>query len=371
MNNYRKIIHIDMDAFYASIEQRDNPSLRGKPVIVGGDPKSRGVVAACSYEARAFGIHSAMSCSQARKLCPEAVFVRPRMAHYKEISMMIMAIFQRYTSTIEPISLDEAFLDVTGQSGHSGSATLLAREICREIREETNLTASAGVSYNKFLAKIASDINKPNGIATITPDESQAFIGQLKISKFFGVGKATEKKMKELGVATGADLLRYSRETLSKRFGKAGNYFYDIARGIDHRPVSGNRKRKSIGKETTFKKDVSSTSTLYSSFKTLAETLGETLQAKNSSARTLSVKIRYNDFKTITRSCTVSTPMESGCDIYKQLPLALEKCNLHLKPIRLIGLSLSKLTNKHSQPKQLPLPFASQDQEKNRLKQLF
>lgn len=359
MAELRKIIHIDMDAFYASVEQRDTPSLQGKPVVVGGSPQSRGVVAACSYEARRFGIHSAMPCSRAKRLCPDAVFIRPRMDHYKNVSLEIMSIFKEYTTSIEPLSLDEAFLDVTANKSHSGSATLIAKALCHHIYNQTRLTASAGVSYNKFLAKIASDINKPHGITTIKPDDAEQFISQLPISKFFGVGRATEKKMNQFGIQTGKDLLRYSRETLVSRFGKHGSFFYDIARGIDNRPVRHERKRKSIGKETTFKSDVISMTVLKENFMHITELLGHALQRNEKHAYTVSVKIRYNDFTTITRSNTTESPIKNSDDINKQLPHILKNCNLKIKPIRLIGVSLSKLSKPDTSPKQLMLPFVN------------
>lgn len=371
MSEPRKIIHIDMDAFYASVEQRDNSSLRGKPVVVGGSPKSRGVVAACSYEARKFGVHSAMPCSKAQRLCPDAVFVRPRMGHYKNVSLQIMSVFKEYTPFVEPLSLDEAFLDVTASKTHSGSATLIAKELCKHIYTETGLTASAGISYNKFLAKIASDINKPCGITTIKPDEAQVFINQLPISKFFGVGKATETKMKQFGIQTGKDLLNYSRDTLVSRFGKHGAFFYDIARGVDNRPVKIERKRKSIGKETTFKTDISSMSVLKESFMLITEQLGESLLRNEKHAYTVSVKIRYNDFMTITRSSTTEKPIKNRDDINKHLPQVLKNCNLQSKPIRLIGVSLSKLSKLDTSPKQLLLPFFDESQKKQTLEDYF
>src|SRR5210317_1660639 len=238
MQSIRKIIHIDMDAFYASVEQRDRPELKGKPVIVGGDPQSRGVVAACSYEAREFGIHSAMASATAYRLCPDAVFIRPRFDVYRAVSSEIRKIFCEYTDLVEPLSLDEAFLDVTKNYMGMPSATLIAKEIKRKIYCKTGkLTASAGVSFNKFIAKVASDMNKPDGITVITPDMAEEFIDQLPIRKFFGVGKVTEAKMRSLGIQTGADLKRFQKEKLVEIFGKSGSYFFDIAHGMEHRPV--------------------------------------------------------------------------------------------------------------------------------------
>ncbi|CAB1061728.1 DNA polymerase IV (EC [Olavius sp. associated proteobacterium Delta 1] len=260
MQQLRKIIHLDMDAFYASVEQRDTPELKGKPVIVGGDPNHRGVVAACSYEARKFGIHSAMASSTAYKLCPDAIFIRPRFDVYKAVSSEIREIFHEYTNLVEPLSLDEAFLDVTENFKEMVSATLIAKEIKNQIYSRTGrLTASAGVSFNKFLAKVASDINKPDGITVVTPEMAASFIDRLPIRKFFGVGKVTEEKMIGFGIKTGADLKKYKKEKLIQIFGKSGNYFYNIAHGKDDRPVEPNRIRKSIGKETTLPEDIDDT----------------------------------------------------------------------------------------------------------------
>jgi len=252
----RKIIHIDMDAFFASVEQRDAPQLRGLPVIVGGRPESRGVVAACSYEARKFGIHSAMPCAQAAKLCKGAIFVPHRFDAYREASAGIHRVFKNFTEIIEPLSLDEAYLDVTEAAKEVGSATEVANLIRQQIKQELDLTASAGVSYNKFLAKIASDMDKPNGLYVIRPEAAEAFIEQLDIRKFFGVGKVTEKKMHALGIYTGADLKRLSEVELQTEFGSSGAYYHRVARGIDERPVQAHRVRKSIGKETTFEGNV-------------------------------------------------------------------------------------------------------------------
>ena len=252
----RKIIHIDMDAFFASVEQRDFPELQGKPVIVGGQPHSRGVVAACSYEARKFGIHSAMPSSQAFRLCPDAVFVKPRFDAYRQASSIIREIFYSFTDLVEPPSLDEAYLDVSHCTKHNGSATLIAQNIVTIIQQQTSLTASAGISYNKFLAKIASDINKPNGLYLITPKQGEAFIENLPIRKFHGIGKATEAKMTKLGIRNGKELKQASLQCLREYFGKAGLHYYQIARGIDPRPVKTNRPNKSIGIETTFEQDI-------------------------------------------------------------------------------------------------------------------
>jgi len=250
----RKIIHVDMDAFYASVEQRDHPEYKNKPLVVGGSPQGRGVVAAASYEARKFGIHSAMPASRAVKLCPNAIFVKPRFDVYKEVSHQIREIFFDYTDLVEPLSLDEAYLDVTENFKQNPSATLIAREIKRRVKQETGLTASAGVASNKFLAKIASDLDKPDGLSVITPEEAEEFIEKLPIGDFYGVGKATQKKMLTLGIKTGSDLKTWEEIDLVKQFGKSGHHYYRIARGIDNRLVKPNRIRKLIGKNVRFLK---------------------------------------------------------------------------------------------------------------------
>jgi DNA polymerase-4 len=313
MKPVRKIIHIDMDAFYASVEQRDRPEIEGKPVIVGGDPNSRGVVAACSYEAREFGIHSAMPSATAYKLCPEAVFIRPRFDAYRAVSSEIREIFYEYTDLVEPLSLDEAFLDVTENFKGMPSATLIAREIRKKIYEKTGkLTASAGVSFNKFLAKVASDINKPDGITVITPEMADEFIDKLPIRNFFGVGKVTEEKMLNLGIKTGADLKKYKKEQLIQIFGKSGGYFYDIAHGMDDRPVEPNRIRKSIGKETTFSEDIDDTDQMIEILDDIAVKLENSLIKREAKGRTITLKVKYFDFQSITRSITIDEPADSA-----------------------------------------------------------
>lgn len=358
MTDHRKIIHIDMDAFYASVEQLDNPELSGKPVIVGGRPDSRGVVAACSYEARRFGIRSAMPCAHAFKRCPDAVFVRPRMARYKEVSEQIMGIFQRFTDTIEPMSLDEAYLDVTINKLDQPSATVLARLICRTIFEETGLTASAGVSCNKFVAKIASDLNKPNGISLIEPHQVEDFLGRLPIGKFHGIGAVTEKKMVQLNIRTGADLRRCSPAELADYFGKNGSFFYNIVRGIDDRPVRTSRIRKSIGTESTLKED---TTDMYQISEILAaqvEQVCQVMQAKGVRCRTITLKIRYRDFTTITRSVSAREAVGKKSELLACIPSLLNKTEAGARPIRLLGISASNLVDRSEQkPRQLRLPF--------------
>lgn len=343
MSAPRKILHIDMDAFYASVEQRDDPELRSKPVIVGGRPESRGVVAACSYEARKFGVHSAMPCAHAARLCKDAIFVRPRFEAYREASSKIRAVFREYTALIEPLSLDEAYLDVTEIAEEVGSATEVAQRIKAQIKAEVNLTASAGVSYNKFLAKIASDMDKPDGVYVIRPEVAEAFIEQLEIRKFFGIGKVTEKKMQALGIYRGADLKKLSLIQLQTQFGRSGSYYYNIARGIDERPVRAHRVRKSIGSETTFGDNVVDKAVIWQKLQSLAEGLGVSLEQKNIAARTITLKVKYADFQLITRSKTVPQPAVCEQDITQVLPELLKKTEVGRRPIRLIGITLANL----------------------------
>jgi len=357
----RKIIHIDMDAFFASVEQLDNPVLRRRPLVVGGDPEGRGVVAACSYEARKFGVHSAMSCARAYKLCPDIIFVRPRKDRYREVSSQIMAIFKQFSDYVEPLSLDEAFLDITRNKKNIPSATWTAQAICREIVRQTNLTASAGVSCNKFLAKVASDMNKPNGITVITPEEALPFIRTLPVRKFFGVGRVTEQKMHNMGIQTGADLEKFSLAELTQTFGKAGSFFYEIVRGRDSRPVSRRRGRKSIGTETTLREDISDLDKMREILSSQACQLGESLAAKKLAARTLILKIRYSDFTTVTRSITPSCFFLNSVDIMEKVPALLAATEAGQQRVRLLGLSLSNLcpagTIQPNTMRQLLLPF--------------
>jgi len=358
---FRKIIHIDMDAFFASVEQRDCPELRGRPVIVGGDPQGRGVVAACSYEARAFGVHSAMACARAQRLCPRAVFVKPRMAQYQQVSGEIMALFSQVTPLVEPLSVDEAFLDVTTNLQEEPSATRIAQGLRQTIRAATGLTASAGVSYNKFLAKIASGHNKPDGLTVIPPEQAQAFINTLAIGKFYGVGAVTEKKMLGQGIRTGGDLLRFSRQQLVSLFGKSGLFFYEIARGQDQRPVEPNRVRKSIGTETTFAEDIAGIDQVKALLADLAQQLALDLASRQTGGRTLGLKLRYSDFTTITRSCTVPGGYFEAADILAALPRLLAATAAGSRKVRLLGLTVSNLWPAHqrlrSRGRQLSLPF--------------
>lgn len=349
-NVERKILHVDMDAFYASVEQRDFPGLRGKPVIVGGKPNTRGVVAACSYEARKFGVHSAMSSRRAAQLCKDAIFVKSRFDVYREVSSQIHQVFRRYASEVEPLSLDEAYLDVTQAAKKLGSATRVAQEIKREIKRDTKLTASAGVSFNKFLAKIASDMDKPDGLFVIRPEEAQAFIESLDIRKFYGVGKVTEKKMRKHGIHTGADLKRLSREELDALFGRSGAYYYNIARAIDTRPVRSQRVRKSIGAETTFEQDIISKRVVWETLQTLTTRVTNSLSKKGMCGKTVTLKVKYHDFVLNTRSKTLDSFVMSDDEILHVLPELLKKTEIGHRPIRLVGVSISGLLaqeNKH------------------------
>ncbi|NOQ41470.1 MAG: DNA polymerase IV [Desulfuromusa sp.] len=355
----RKIIHIDMDAFYASVEQRDDLRLRGKPIVVGGQPDSRGVVATCSYEARRFGIHSAMSCARAYRLCPQVIFVRPRFSAYHEVSQQIREIFQRYTDLIEPLSLDEAYLDVTINKPGIQSATWVAQIIRQKIKNETGLTASAGISYNKFLAKIASDVKKPDGLTVVTPEQAEQFIARLPIRRFHGVGRVTEKKMQNLGVLTGADLRLRSRQELDKNFGKAGEYYFNSARGIDLRPVVPNRVRKSIGKETTLTEDTADHGQMLTIIGDLAEKVAALLQTKNTSGLTLTLKVKYSDFQIVTRSISREHPIETADEIMLLSEKLLQKTEAGDRTVRLLGVTISHLTTDipANEPLQLELPF--------------
>lgn len=346
----RKIIHVDMDAFYASVEQRDYPEYRGKPVVVGGTPEQRGVVAACSYEARKFGIHSAMSATQAHQRCPEAIFLQPRFDAYREVSAQIQAVFYQFTDLVEPLSLDEAYLDVTHNKEYSGSATFIAKEIKRLIKEKTDLNASAGISYNKFLAKIASDMDKPDGLYLITPEQGSEFIKTLPVRKFHGIGKATEARMKAIDIHTGNDLLQKDLNELVMLFGKAGHFYYSISRGIDLRPVNNQRERKSLGKETTFNKDKGDINEMFSVLEELSNNVSRTLFEKQLMAQTISLKVKYADFELITRSRTIEKPTQAANKIIKIVKELLTKTEAGQRKVRLLGISTSKLQEKKSQP---------------------
>ncbi|CAN7725366.1 DNA polymerase IV [Neorhizobium sp. LjRoot104] len=340
----RKIIHVDMDAFYASVEQRDNPELRGKPLAVGG-AAARGVVAAASYEAREYGVRSAMPSVTAARKCPELIFVKPRFEVYRAVSQQIREIFAEYTPLIEPLSLDEAYLDVTENLKDMPIATEIALEIRAKIKAVTGLNASAGISYNKFLAKMASDLNKPNGQAVITPKNGPAFVEGLAVKKFHGVGPATAEKMHRLGIETGADLKSKSLLFLTENFGKSGPYFYGIARGIDDRPVRPDRVRKSVGAEDTFVDDIDDIALATTELRPLAEKVWSHCQAKSISGRTVTVKIKYSDFTQATRSRTGTFPVTGVAGIMEAASALLATVYPFKRPVRLLGVTLSSLTN--------------------------
>lgn len=345
----RKIIHVDMDAFYASVEQRDNPELRGKPLAVGG-AAARGVVAAASYEARKFGVHSAMPSATAARKCPELIFVKPRFEVYRAVSQQIREIFAEYTPLIEPLSLDEAYLDVTENLKDMPVATEIALEIRAKIKAVTGLNASAGISYNKFLAKMASDLNKPNGQAVITPKNGPAFVEGLAVKKFHGVGPATAEKMLRLGIETGADLKAQSLQFLSEHFGKSGPYFYGIARGIDERQVRPDRVRKSIGAEDTFVQDIDDLDQATTELKPLADKVWNYCQSKGLSGKTVTVKIKYSDFTQATRSRTTTLPFANCNDILEAASGLLATVYPFKRSVRLLGVTLSSLIGTQSEP---------------------
>lgn len=355
----RKIIHIDMDAFYASVEQRDDPMLKGKPVVVGGSPQGRGVVAAASYEARTYGIRSAMPAAHALRLCPALIFIRPRFDVYKKESLAIRTIFHEYTDLVEPLSLDEAYLDVTENKPRNPSATLIAKEIKQKIRDRTGLIASAGVSFNKFLAKIASDLQKPDGLALIPPEKAHDFIAGLPIGKFHGIGKATEAKMHKLGIRTGADLREWSEWDLNKHFGKVGSFYYNIARANDERPVKTERIPKSIGKEKTFDEDVVSVEWLSEYITTLSDKVADRLKREEAEARTVTLKLRYDNFESITRSLTPGQSVSRAGDIAELAVKLLRETEAGERKVRLVGVTVSGFVREDDESPggQLMLPF--------------
>ena len=356
----RKIIHIDMDAFFASVEQRDNVDLRGKPVAVGG--VTRGVVAAASYEARKFGVRSAMPSKTALRQCPDLIFVKPRFSVYKDVSAQIRDIFSDYTDLVEPLSLDEAYLEVTANRRGLTSATATAYEVRARILEETQLTASAGISYNKFLAKLGSDQNKPNGQCVIRPDQGEAFVAGLEVRRFHGIGPRTAEKMNQLGIFTGADLKNYSAMWLEEHFGKAGRWYYSIARGIDHREVKPNRERKSSGSETTFNQDLTEPGDIEIGLLGQADDVWEWCERTQIFGRTVTVKIKYADFKTATRSRTLIGPVVNKAELYN-IALELVRSVYPVRmAVRLLGVTLSNFGTEDVEaeaemPQQLSFPL--------------
>ncbi len=344
----RKIIHVDMDAFYASVEQRDNPELRGKPVAVGGE-RARGVVAAASYEARKFGVHSALASVTAKRRCPDLIFVKPRFDVYKKVSQQIRDIFKSHTPLVEPLSLDEAYLDVTENLKGIATATEVAKQIRAEIRAVTGLTASAGVSYNKFLAKMASDQRKPDGLFVILPENGEAFVESLPVGKFHGIGPATDAKMEKLGIRTGGDLKAQSLQFLSAHFGKAGPHYYWISRGIDEREVRADRARKSVGAENTFADDIVALDAARDALKPVIEKVWRHCERTNIRGRTLTLKAKYADFQQITRSRTRETPFAVQAEIEELAFALLETLFPVAQGIRLLGVTLSSLGEESTQ----------------------
>ena len=338
----RKIIHIDMDAFYASVEQRDNPELQGKPVAVGGS-RERGVVAAASYEARKFGVRSAMPSVIAARKCPNLIFVRPRFESYKVVSQQIREIFAEYTPLIEPLSLDEAYLDVTENLKGISSATEIAKEIKIKIKERTQLTASAGISYNKFLAKIASDYNKPDGLFVIKPNQGEKFVEDLDVYRFHGIGKVTAEKMNKMQIFNGLDLRQKDEAFLRKHFGKAGSYYYNIARAVDNRPVNPDRIRKSVGSENTFETDLETRAELEAGLSPLIEDVWRYCERSHGYGRTINLKVKYADFQQITRSKTTLSPVMDKAFFEKIAFELLSQIQPVEKGVRLLGISLSNL----------------------------
>lgn len=347
-----------MDAFFASVEQRDNTELQGKPIVVGG-LGNRGVVAAASYEARKYGVYSAMPAKTARKKCPFLIFVKPRFEQYKKVSNQIRQIFLEYTDLVEPLSLDEAYLDVTTHKKGKPSATLIAKEIKQRIKEETGLTASAGISINKFLAKIASDYNKPDGLFLIKPEDAESFVEELPIEKFFGIGKVTAGKMHRMGISLGKDLKRIPEYELIRKFGKQGSYYYHIARAIDERQVKPNRLRKSVGAENTFEYDIENIDEMKQELLSIAQKLMQRIEKSKSYGKTLTLKVKFADFKQITRSKTNKWEIDKFEQLWEQCLEILDTIDFFGKKVRLLGISVSNFQSESidGQPLQLTFDF--------------
>jgi len=343
-----------MDAFFASVEQLDNPELRGKPVAVGGSGP-RHVVAAASYEARKYGVRSAMPSVTAKRLCPDLIFVKHRFERYNEISEKALEIFREYTDIVEPLSIDEAFLDVTCDKKNIGSATIIAREIKKEIKRSTGLTASAGISLNKFLAKIASDIKKPDGLFLIPPEEAEKFIEKLPVEKFFGIGRVTAEKMHKLGIHNGADLKKWDLPSLVRNFGKTGKFYYDIARGIDDRPVETELERKSIGTEFTYEKDLTTRFEIIAELYKVERELMERLESAGTTGRTITLKIKFSDFRQITRSRTLRDYIRDFETLHRGVTEIRKSLDLEGTRIRLLGVSISNIESDDYDDRQLQL----------------
>ncbi len=343
MAGHRKVIHLDLDAYYASVEQRDNPAYRGKPLVVGGSPDKRGAVAAASYEARKYGIHSAMPSRTAVQRCPNLIFAKPRFEVYRAISEQIRSIFYRYTDLVEPVALDEAYLDVTSNKLGITSATAIAREIKQAIQRETQLTASAGVSINKFLAKVASGLNKPDGLTLISPDEATAFVEALPIEKFPGIGPVTASKLHEQGIHTGKDLKARPKAELVQQFGKVGHYYYEVARAQDDRPVNPNRIRKSVGAETSFDPDLDDLETMQQALISIAQTVYERLKKYQTRGRSLTLKLKFANYQQRTRCCTSLAWIDQEHKILNLAQDLLDRTQLNGQKVRLLGITISKL----------------------------
>jgi DNA polymerase IV len=361
--NQKKIIHVDMDAFYASVEQRDNPELRGKPVVVGGSPQSRGVASTCSYEARKYGIRSAMPLAEAYRRCPQAIFVPVNGRKYREVSLQINKIFHDYTPIVEPLSLDEAFLDVTGSTRLFGSAENIAKEIKARIQKELELTASVGLACNKFLAKIASDLKKPNGLVVVAPDKIQQFLDPLPVERIWGVGVKTAERLHGLNIRCVRELRQLEVEYLERLFGIGGNQLYHLARGIDERPVEIERGVKSIGREITFSEDIRDREALATFLLELTVDVGRKLRKEALKAKTINLKLRFKDFSTITRARTLDSLTNLDEDIFASSSELLQEVVLK-DSVRLIGVSVSNLSDQEDS--QLSL-FAEPKQEKENL----
>lgn len=362
----RAIIHVDMDAFYAAVEQRDHPAYRGRPVIVGADPragKGRGVVAACSYEARAFGVRSAMPISKAYRLCPHGIFLPVRMDRYEEVSGRIFGIVRHYTDLVEPLSIDEAFLDVTGSRRLFGEAVAIGERIKAEIREHEGLTASVGVAPNKFLAKIASDLEKPDGFVVVRPEEVEAFLGDLPVARLWGVGEKTGAILRGLGIQTIGELSRWPEKALCRRLGTVGEQLHRLSRGIDDRPVVPEAMAKSMGAETTFAVDCEDLRRIRQSLLRLAERVSVRLRREGLAGSTITVKIRFADFTTLTRALTLPAPLALTDEIYHPALSLVQKVPLEGRTVRLLGIAVSKLTPKAA-PGQMPL-FPSDPRREN------
>jgi DNA polymerase-4 len=351
----RRVLHCDMDCFYAAVHMRDDPSLAGKPVVIGGRPESRGVVAAASYEARRFGIHSAMPSAQARRRCAAVIFVPPDFRRYQRESEKIVAIYREFTPVVQEVSIDEAYLEVTGRLEAFGSATALAREIRRRVSQERGLTVSVGVGPNRLIAKIASDHQKPDGLTVVPPHRVQPFLDPLPVRRLHGVGPATERVLAELGVATVADLRRQSLAALLARFGRHGRTLHEFARGIDERPVETHRERKSLGTENTYSRDLAGREAVEPELERMAEEVAAALASRDLACCTVTLKVRYGDFTTITRSRTLAAPVRDGPSIAECALELLRRTEALRRPVRLLGVTASNLVQRAAAAAQLQL----------------